>query len=335
MAFLQRFSPRSVRIAAASALALSFVGAAFLITSPSFWKTRSVNAESTDQLLAAYASKDTDGDGLPDWQEALYGTDPSKAISNSYGIPDGQAAKEGKLTPNTLSSQLPQDQNVDVNTIPGSTAAAGSLTDQFSQEFLQEYVSASNGQPMTDEQQQALVTKLLGEFTQKAVTTLGSRYTIVSVHTDPSASTLEYAGAVEDILRAHDVDADANQPIQLMDALIEKNDASARPKLVALQKSYASIASDLVNVHVPPALAEDNLNLIQSFDTLAKATQIVANYEQDPLGVMGALTVYQPSSKKIVDTFNDLATKILVAGEPAAGAPGSTIVNIARSAQTQ
>jgi hypothetical protein len=117
--------------------------------------------------------------------------------------------------------------------------------------------------------------------------------------------------------------------------LIEKDDKSALPKLKALQQSYAAIASDLATTPVPPALANDHLQLMQSFDALAKATQVVTNYTQDPLGVMGALAIYQPSSYQAVEAFNDIASKILANGEPAAGTPGSIIVNIARSAQTQ
>jgi len=333
MAFLQRFSPRSVRIAAASALALSFVGAAFLITSPSFWKTRSVNAESTDQLLAAYASKDTDGDGLPDWQEALYGTDPSKAISNSYGIPDGQAAKEGKLTPNTLSSQLPQDQTITASDLPGTAPAAGSITEQFSHEFLQEYVTASKGQPLTADQQQALVTKLMTELTQKAGQQLDSKYTIVSVHTSTRVGTAEYIGDVEEILKNNEVDVGTGDPLVLMQALLEHDDKDAKQKLLTLAKAYAAIRDDLLSVQTPTNLADEHLELIQSFDSLSKATNIIATYDSDPLGAMGALSIYHPADLAMLDGLTGIAKTILAGGEPASGQPGAYILSAVRLSQ--
>src|SRR3569833_2132398 len=111
-----KISERTLRISTASGLALIMVSAAYLLSGPTFFTSHTANAESTDELLKAYANKDTAAAGLPDWQEALYGTDPNKAISNSFGIPDGEAAREGKLTPNTLATQLP-DANQGTTTL--------------------------------------------------------------------------------------------------------------------------------------------------------------------------------------------------------------------------
>ncbi len=334
-----RISPRTTRIIAASGLALSFIGVSYVISGPSiFSKTNSANAESTQALLAAYATKDTDGDGLPDWQEALYGTDPNKAISNSYGIPDGEAAQKGLLTPTALKDQLPTDQATTTLTaedLPGPSAAPGSITDEFSKEFLQEYFQESNGQPMTADAQQTLMQNLLQNFSAKAAKSLVSSYTLVSVHTSTSVTTSSYAGQVESILMAHDVPAADSHPLPLMETLIEQNDESARPKLVAISSAYRSIATDLLGLSVPPALAAQHLALIQSFDSLAKSTSLVTKYEKDPLGTLGALSSFQDSSKSLADAINVLAMVILQGGEPAPGQPGSLLIAIARSAQTQ
>lgn len=335
-----KISERTLRITAASVLALIMVSAAYLLSGPNFLTSRSANAESTEQLLQAYASKDTDGDGLPDWEEALYGTDPNKAISNSFGIPDGQAAREGKLTPNALASQLPSaDQGT--STAPLTDAdfggtpapAAGSITEQFSREFFQEYVQASNGQPMDQATQQKLVTDLLASFTQKAVAGFSSSYSAVSIHTDSSISVSAYAAQVESIILSNDVSPEDSQPLALMEALIEKNDESARAKLTTLAASYGKISQQLLAVHVPPSLASQHLALVQGFDELHKATAATATFEKDPLGTMGAISAFQPASNMVVSAFKGIATVILSTGEPASGLPGSMIVSIARSTE--
>jgi hypothetical protein len=40
--------------------------------------------------------RDSDVDGLPDWEEHLYGSDPLKFDSDGDGTPDGQEVKEGR-----------------------------------------------------------------------------------------------------------------------------------------------------------------------------------------------------------------------------------------------
>jgi hypothetical protein len=331
-------SARTTRIIAASGLALSFIGVSYVISGPTIFTNNTANAESTQALLAAYAAKDTDGDGLPDWQEALYGTDPNKAISNSYGIPDGQAAQKGLLTPTALKDQLPTDQattTLTADDLPGPLAAPGTITDEFSKDFFQSYMEKSGGQPLSADDDQALLTQLLGEFQTKAAAAMSSSYTAVSIHPDSQISESSYAGAVESILQAHDVPADANQPLPLMEALIENNDESARPKLKVLADSYKAIASDLLKTHVPPQLAAEHLQLLQAFDSLAKTTAVVVNYEKDPVATLGAIGVYQPASAQAVAAFKAMATALIANGEPAAGTPGAMIVSIARSAETK
>ncbi len=332
---------RSLRIGASFLLALLFVGVAYVLSGPSFLSRKTANAGSTEELLKAYAQKDTDGDQLPDWQEALYGTDPKKADTDGDGISDGEAARQGKLTPNALASQLPSAQNEEesardvLDDIPGVDPAPGSITEQFSHEFLEEYMQASGGQPMSVEEQQALVSRLLSKFTAQASRLFVSSYTTVSLHTDTSVSVTEYAGVVENILRTNDVPEDANQALPLAEALIVKGDESARPKLETLANSYKSIANGLLAARVPPQLASQHLALIQTFDELYKATHLIASYEADPLGMMGALSVYQPTSAKAVEAFKGIATAILAGGEPAVEAPGGMMVNIARSTEVQ
>lgn len=331
---------RTLRIGASFLLALLFIGVAYVLSGPSFLTRKTANAGSTEELLKAYAAKDTDGDLLPDWQEALYGTDPKKADSDGDGMSDEEAARQGKLTPNALASQLPSEQDTtsqpltdaDFGGVPAP--APGSITEQFSHEFFQEYMETSGGRPMSAEEQQALVSELLSRFTDQARELFASSYTAVSIHTDASISVTQYAGAIEGILYTNDVPEGENEPFLLMEALIQNDDESARSKLEILADSYESITEDLLAVRVPPQFTSQHLALVRSFDELHKATRSVTSYEDDPLGVMGALSIYQPASDQIVTTLKDIAKVILGDGEPDAGTPGAVIVNFARSTET-
>jgi hypothetical protein len=335
-----KMSERTLRISAASVLALFMVGTAYALSGPNFLTSRIAGAGTTEELLKAYAEKDTDTDGLPDWQEALYGTDPNKADTDGDGVTDGEAAAQGKLTPSSLAVQLPGEETGTsspeqiLSEIPGVDPAPGSITEQFSRDFLQRIVDESRGAPLTEEQKQQLATQLFAEYSAKAATLFVSKYSAVSVRTDLSVSISSYAGSVEEIMYAHDVPAEANQPLPLMEALIKNDDESARPKLEQLAESYAAITADLVALRVPPALSEQHIALVRGFDSLAKATEVVTEFERDPLAVMGALSQFQPASLQITQAFKNLAVRILSTGEPIEGQPGAVIVNIARSAET-
>jgi len=306
------------------------MGGAYVLSGPSFFSSRLVGAQSTDELLREYAAKDTDSDGLPDWQESLYSTDPNVADTDGDGISDGEAARTGILTTQRFLTNT-GDGPVSVDTIPGMTAAPGTLTEEFSRSFFEAYMANWQGTPLTKEQQDALIQRLLGEFSQKAGTKLSSNYTAAAVRVG-STDTLSYAGAVEAVIRQYEVAADEAHPITLAHEFIENSDDSAQPKLERLSASYQRIASGLVSVTVPASLADEHLSLIRAFDTLAKATESLASYEEDPLAVLGGLALLQPSSKEVVIAMKGIAAEILVTGAPAAGTPGAIIVTVAAAA---
>jgi hypothetical protein len=291
-----------------------------------------VNAELTDDLLASYIAKDTDQDGLPDWQEALYGTNKDNRDSDGDGISDGEAVRRGLLTPTALASQIPEDPTT-IDDIPGETPTAGGLTDQFSRAFFEAYMTESGGQPMSVEDQEALLGRLLADFNTRAAKQVTSSYTQISVRTSASVTTRDYAAAVESVLRANEVDLAGQTPATLMQSLIENDNAAAGEKLAEVSRAQADAARELLSVAVPPHLAEEHLLLVRSVDTLAKSTANISTYRTDPLATMGALAVYAPASRDFVKAFQQIGVTLLAEGEPAPGTPGSYIIELGRMAE--
>ncbi len=322
-------SVRTTRILGALVVSGVLIGGSFVLSTPNlsipFFDTKIANAASTQSLLEAYAQK-VNAQGVPLWEAAL-GTIPTAATSSS-----------------------PQDI---VDSIPGQLPAQGTLTQQFSQDFFEAYTNAiSNSQANADNSdgsddgtgdnsavtlsasdEQALVTQMLTEFSQKAQVLLQSNYTLVDVNTDPAESVSSYAGAVERVIEKHNLPAANADPIALMQAYIQDGDQSSLTQLQTLANSYTGIASDLATISVPPSLANDQLSLMQSFDSLGKATNAIVNFQKDPAVTLGAIGIYQPASEQMMTAMQGIAETILANGEPAPGQPGFIIVNIARSAQ--
>lgn len=321
---------KTFRIAGALVVAGVLMGGAYVLSGPSFLSSKIAGAESTEELLREYAAKDTDRDGLPDWQESLYGTDPNNQDSDGDGVTDGEAAASGLLATQRLVTDTSQTP-IPLESIPGVTAAPGTLTDEFSRTFFEAYMSNWKGTPLSKAEQDALVQQLLVSFSEKAQAKMLSSYTLSSVRATANVSVLSYAGQVEAIIRANEVAEGAAQPIVLAEEFIEKDDRSALPKLKTLGTAYQTIAKQLIALSVPPELADEHLSLVRAFDTLARSTDAISRYEEDPLAVLGALALLQPASKDVVRSFQGIAPLILATGVPAAGTPGALIVSVAQS----
>jgi hypothetical protein len=328
---------RKSGIVGALVIAGVLIGGAYLLSGnpSSLFDTQTANAESTQQLLQSYSQKDSDGDGLPDWEEALYGTDPNNPHSFSPTLTDGQAVAEGLIKPK-FSSTIPTASTTPADiqdSIPGQIPAENTLTAQFSEDFLQSYISASNGQQLSSDDEQALVTQLMGDYTAKAQALIQSQYTLLDVHTSSNADVSTYAGEVEQLIQQNDVAAGDGNPVDLMQAYMENNDMTAKVKLQTLETSYTNITAGLLAISAPPQLAGSHLLLIQSFDTLAKATQYVISYQQDPVATMGAISIYKPAADAVVKAISDIATQVIQNGEPSPGDPGYILVQFARAQQ--
>ena len=322
-------SPRTTRLIGALAVALVLVGGAYVLSGPSFFSLKFAGAESNEELLRAYAAKDTDRDGLPDWQEVLYSTDPNVPDTDGDGISDGEAATSGLLsTQRIISEQVPEP--VDVASIPGFAPAPGTLTEEFSRTFFESYVSTWKGVPLTQEEQDALIAKLLGDFSGKASAVLSSTYSSASVESSADVSVIAYVGELESVLRRNEVREGEGSPVLLAQAFIENSDRSALPKLGTLARAYGSIATELAALRVPAELSDEHLTLIRSFDTLSNSTDAIAAYEKDPLAVLGALALLQPSSRDMVTTLGTIAREAGATGSVQGGAPGSLIQNFAQ-----
>jgi hypothetical protein len=314
------------------------IGGAYAVADPNFsiFHPLAANAASTQELLKAYSQKDSDNDGLPDWQEELYGTDAKNPHSVDANLTDSQAVAQGLVKPKFTSAQAKTEPATATTTdpvLPGQTPAANTLTAQFSEDFFQQYLALSGGQPLSSSDQQALLTELMTEFTAKAQQMLASPYTSANVQTSSGATVMQYAADVEEVFRENDVEEGSGNPVLLMQSLIQNGDENARPKLITLATTYKSLATALSKVSVPPQLVDAHLKLMQSFDTEGNATQIVAHYEQDPIAVLGALAIYQPASEQVVTSLKDISTAILTEGTPEPGKVGDLIVTTAQSSK--
>ena len=78
-------------------------------------------------ILEDLMNKDTDGDGLLDWEEGLWGTSPDKKDTNDDGVPDNTEIAK-------LKTELRQNTGGDVSVIQNEENLT--QTDKFSRSIV-------------------------------------------------------------------------------------------------------------------------------------------------------------------------------------------------------
>lgn len=322
-------SSRNVRIIAALVIAVAMVSVSMWLTSA---KPQLASALSTDELLRAYVEQDTDGDGLPDWQEEVYGTDPANPESVREGITDAEAVAQGVVQPAFLSEEAP-DPITDAD-IPVDAPSANSLTERFSRQFIEEYFAAGGGKNVSEEEQARIIEGLITTFAREAESSLDSPYTQVSLRVQQSLEVSDYIGSIETFL-ANTLPADNSDMPALAKAYIERSDEDAKNRLLVLSDVYGSVARGLLSLPVPSELVNEHLQLLRAYDRVSKAGVTLATYEEDPIAALGALSVFIPAQRDVIDAFKAFALEILKEGEVSEGEPGYLTVEFARTQEQQ
>jgi len=301
-------STRTLRIAGASLLAVLMVGGTYLATGPNpvFGMTRIAGAQSSEELLREYAAKDSDTDGLPDWQESLYNTDPLNPESFRAGIKDGEAVAQGLVEPKVM--VRPEEEAIDPDSIPGIAAAPSSLTDRFAQTLLKQYLLNRTGTPPTQEEIVAFVQSGVAELSADA--SEPDHYTLNDVRVSGAsgaAALVAYAAEAEAAIAANTVSSSIsarNELAYFQDAI--RGDDAALAKVTAYSKAYAAMADALIRMQVPQEARQAHLAIVNATMHLSSMTADMAALKEDPLRALLGIGLYGKYATSMKSGFANL-----------------------------
>ena len=285
-------------------------------------------------LLQAIATRDSNGDGLPDWQGSLYGIplDSPTADYFNLGMTNGEAVARGLIVPKAVADiaiATSSGQSVIVDPSLPSASPEGTLTDTFAKNFFTLYISAkqANGGVQLSQTQ---IDTLAGQ----ALSALSSMVAIAPDY--KSAGDIIVSGSGADALKAFAVSVEAiiqknrdaatitKSEIFYLQDVVEKGDTSALSSLVAVAKMYRDTAVGLAALPIPTELSVHAPALINQLMRTSGITSDFARVNTDPLAAMFALEQYVLVDQLMEQTLASLgdiyaaANIVLPAGTPGA-----------------
>jgi len=291
-----------------SIIGLLIVGAALLI---SFTGNRVKYGEADDpsvevfkraqQFAAGEASrKDEDNDGLYDWEETLWGSNPKKEDTDGDGTKDGEevdgnrspviAGPDDKLTVNESTGEV---------SLPGQTSTPNE-TEKLAGEFFSKYFSLrQNGQLNSKTGLQDLFGVLLKNVpTENPAEPLAANDVLVG-----NVDRKVYGNVVGAILSRPN--RGENEAVILLQAL-QKEDPNELEKLHAKAAAYEAMLRDLKGVVAPADAVKDHAALLNALSNL---TQTIKDMEQafvDPVIMMRAVARYRTEVDTLVYALGGL-----------------------------
>lgn len=305
-------SKKNIRIAVALLVSFGFMAAGYFFA-PSL-KTNIANATSTKALLEAYAAKDSDEDGLPDWKEALYGTDPKNANSVSASMTDSEAVAAGKVMPR-FSTNTQTEKPVTAADIPGPAPKSGSLTERFAKQFFSQFLlSKQVGATPSAEEVQTFALDAVNELAAKnAVTDEFKESDLVRATGSGPAALQAYGAAMDAALHQPPTKLPKDELSYFNDYVIS-SDTTALKHVNELAKAYRATAVAAARVPVPDELRSHHLILVNATARLATAIEDFSVVDDDPMLAMLGLKEYTIATDQLAAEAKALEAVYTAAG---------------------
>ena len=274
--------------------AVIFVVVLFLVKTTSIFKNKETYQKANEESGLTYSNmtledlvnKDTDGDGILDWQENLYGLDPTKK-ETTPGTPDSVTISKMKDDQGNSVKIADKDKNnIDTENL--------SQTDKFSRELFATIAATSKNGAVD----QATIDKLGASLAEKIKNPVVRKVFLISeIKTidDNSAQALKnYLIAFDDIHRKYpDIKYTVLDVLQKF--MVDENniDSSVLVKLDPIIEQNSKIITALTKMNVPQSIASLHLDIINSLERLGENASDIRLFDTDPIVTLGGISQYQ------------------------------------------
>ena len=248
----------------------------------------------TDQrIIDSIANKDTDGDGLKDWEEALWQTDPNNPDTNGNGIKDG--------------AEIAANRDLPASTTP-KTARQLTASDQFSRDLFTRYVTikqTGSGDPADYNNYAGIVQSYIDQeaATMSAKIYGASDFKIIEDETPVDIR--NYGNAIGALFIDYSAPKFENELIVLQRA-IDNNNPLELDKLNANILAYQKGRSALLKMAVPSIFSPDHIALTNAISTIALGIESMKLSFSNPIKAAAGLQSYPDAA----DSFYPLLISI-------------------------
>lgn len=288
-----RFMPATKKARLLLAIfALGIVGAGIL------WN-RERPQEKQDQFFGAQAlvreaelqklQQDSDQDGLKDWEEGIFRTDPNNPDTDGDGTPDGEEVKQRRDP-----VKAAPDDALEIKPIERGEVGENGFRN-LTEEFTRTFAAGPIGQVVAG-QKPIIDTRIIESYTDQLlrVGILNAAGVItekqIKLIPDTSVATMKaYVEAVDTLWQKNFGSLNGTEEIFIMMKALEEENYQSLAKLEPYAARYQNTITSLLSVPVPPFAKEFHLELLNLLTKILFATERMRNAEQDPLAAIMAL----------------------------------------------
>lgn len=240
------------------------------------------------------ADLDADTDGLPNWKETLYGTDPNNADSDGDGMNDGNEVATGA---NPLVYGTEPESSTSYVAPKGLTS-----TEALARELFVGYAGARQDGSLNKDEIGDTIATIVERYA--AESSSAKRYILTDIQIENDVNLDAYAGSVTKALK--DAGQVREYELSIFARAIEKESEEELQKLAETAKIYTTIKNKLLALEVPGDVAPEHLAFVNSMEGLAHEIQRMSQWGGDPLDALVLVGTYGEAEDDMVGALDAL-----------------------------
>ncbi len=255
-----------------------------------------------DITIGDLVNKDTDGDKILDWEESLYGLDPTKKETTPE-VPD-----------NTAISKLKAERRNNAETANKNKYSPDTEnlteTDKFSRELFSTIVTLNqNGivdQSTIDQLGASLAEKIQNPIIRKVFLISD----IKTINDNSVQAFANYNNTFENIFKKYPTTYSVLDVLQ--EFIVDENsvDVSVLSKLDPIIGQASKIIKEMTKMNVPESLSVLHLNFINTLQRLVENLSDIKLYDNDSIVALGGISKYKENSTQLELDLNNLVNTI-------------------------
>lgn len=265
---------------------------------------RLFRADQEEQTLLAEATLDSDSDGLKDWEEILWKTDPEMADSDQDGTPDGEEIKAGRNPAKAGPGDKLKNTETEISAGPANGNEKNPLTDDFARSIFAAYISGSNLEGDEEDYDE-----VLNETRLRAEGVFEQKFTLqnLTLAEETSDTLKNYGNEVGRLIFRYQNSFQEN-PLELLHQGISLKSSFAFSELTRVAEEYQTFAYELLKIPAPKTLQEIHLDLINNIYLLAKTSAATSEAKNDPVFALYAINPLRTGATQIAPLFSKIKT---------------------------
>lgn len=260
-------------------------------------KTKNKNNEIKENLaydgllVEDLIKKDTDLDGIPDWEESLYGMDVTNNDTDGDGVLDF--------------AEISQLKSEDAKTEENLTE-----TDKFSRELFATVAALNQAGEVDQNTIDKLTTSLsekMGDLPVKKVFLISD---IKVMGDDSTTSIQKYNSALGALYKKYTTKDNVTEILKEFVNDGEEVNMEALVKLNPIIKQSEEVIKGMLTITTPPKISQAHLDLINALERSIENLSDIQLYDKDPIIAINAMGKFEENINQLELSMNKLSNLI-------------------------